>query len=377
MSAVGEVDRGGMWIHGDFTRAGWTAATIARASGDSMQNRGMSRLEVKIELPGWELVWFELEAAAIRGRRERRSPSGRGRRPRCAAAWTAAELGEDPTVAALRRLFRAAGTDPTHYRPSSEALLRRLLKGEELAPIHPLVDQNALSIELKVPACVLATGSFSFPVTLGAGRAGEILDSMRGPLDLAGKPFLADSEGPFGSPITDSHRVKVRPETRRAWLVAYLPEGGFVAGDVAARLDGILAEAPVAPARRLTPGRRRRGVVEWRRCLLSSSPAASASSCAGWPTPSSRSSTSARGALRGRPRPDRPRPRRPRADQAALRRQPGGEGGARRRDRGPPRLRRGRPGRPRSVFDRPQRDPEKRKIHLLGAEPEGRSGSES
>ena len=213
-----------------------------------MQNRRMSGApEVKIELPGWELAWFELEPTDDPAAAERLA----ARRAREAAAlrsrWTAAELGEDPTVAALRRLFRAAGTDPTRYRPSSEALLRRVLRGEELAPIHPLVDlNNALSIELKVPACVLATGSFSFPVTLGAGRAGEILDSMRGPLDLAGKPFLADSEGPFGSPITDSHRVKVRPETRRAWLVAYLPAGVVAPGAVDVRLDQILAEAPVA-----------------------------------------------------------------------------------------------------------------------------------
>lgn len=208
--------------------------------------------QVSIELPGWELVWLELEAtgdaaAAVRlaERRAREAERLRGR-------WTPAELGEDPVVAALRRLFRAAGTDPTRYRPSSEALLRRLLKGEELEPIHPLVDlNNALSVELKVPACVLAAGSFTFPVTLRAGRSGEVLDSMRGPLDLDGKPFLADREGPFGSPITDSHRVKCQPETRRAWLVAYLPAGRLAPGEVESGLAAILAEAPVA--RRLAP----------------------------------------------------------------------------------------------------------------------------
>ena len=200
-----------------------------------------------LELPGWELAWFELEtnddaaaAARLAGRRARIAAELRAR-------WTAAELGEDPIVTALRRLFRAAGTDPSRYRPSSEALLRRLLKGEELAPIHPLVDlNNALSVELGVPACVLAAGSFAFPVTLRAGRDGEVLDSMRGPLDGAGKVLLVDADGPFGSPITDSHRVKVRAETNRAWLVAYLPAGQLDADAVATRLDEILAEAPVA-----------------------------------------------------------------------------------------------------------------------------------
>jgi DNA/RNA-binding domain of Phe-tRNA-synthetase-like protein len=199
------------------------------------------------ELEDWTLSWHELEAtgdprsnAALAARRERVAGELRER-------WTAAELGSHPVVLAMRRRFKAAGTDPARYRPSSEALLRRLLKGEELRPIHPLVDlNNQLSIELAVPCCVLREGSFSFPVTLRAGRAGEVLDAMRGPLDLAGKPLLEDAAGPFGTPITDGHRVKVLAETTRCWLVAYLPAESVSAAEAAERLDEILAEAPVA-----------------------------------------------------------------------------------------------------------------------------------
>jgi DNA/RNA-binding domain of Phe-tRNA-synthetase-like protein len=205
----------------------------------------MSALESRLELPGWELFWVRLEVtsageAVLAARRARVAGE-------LAARWTPAELGEDPAVAALRRLFKAAGADPARYRPSSEALLRRLLKGEELPRIHPLVDlNNQLSIELKVPSCVMRDGAFDFPVTLRAGRSGEVLDSMRGPLELAGKPLLADAAGPFGTPITDSHRVKVLPETARGWLVAYLPAGVVAAAEASTCLDAILAEAPVA-----------------------------------------------------------------------------------------------------------------------------------
>jgi DNA/RNA-binding domain of Phe-tRNA-synthetase-like protein len=205
------------------------------------------QIEVRMELAGWTLAWTLLEATSDAGA----AAALAALRARGAAAlaqrWTPAALGEDPTVAALRRLFKAAGTDPGRYRPSSEALMRRILKGEQLAPIHPLVDlNNALSVELKVPACVLAEGSFAFPVTFRAGRAGEVLDSMRGPLDLEGKVLLADERGPFGTPITDSHRVKVTPETSRAWLVAYLPAATLDAAAAVAALDALLAEAPVA-----------------------------------------------------------------------------------------------------------------------------------
>ncbi|MCM2269510.1 MAG: phenylalanine--tRNA ligase beta subunit-related protein [Thermoanaerobaculia bacterium] len=199
----------------------------------------------RAELPGWELAWARLE---VTGGGEAELAARRARvAAELAARWTPAELGEDATVVALRRLFKAAGTDPARYRPSSEALLRRLLKGEALPAIHPLVDlNNQLSIELKVPSCVMRDGAFASPVTLRAGRAGEILDSLRGPLDLAGKPLLADVGGPFGTPITDSHRVKVLPETTAGWLVAYLPAGVVGGGEASERLDAILAEAPVA-----------------------------------------------------------------------------------------------------------------------------------
>ncbi len=179
---------------------------------------------VTSELPGWELVWFGLDTAgakteAVAACRARIATEAR-------AAVNLEKLGEDPVAAALRKLFRIAGCDPTRYRPSSEALLRRVLKGEELPAIHPLVDlNNCLSVSLKVPSCIVREGSIEPPVTFRAGRAGEVLDSMRGPLDLEGKPLLADAQGPFGTPITDGHRVKVLPETRRALLVAYLPEG--------------------------------------------------------------------------------------------------------------------------------------------------------
>ncbi len=197
------------------------------------------------ELPGWELAWFELDAttadaARVAACRKRVAAEAR-------AAASVETLGEDAVVAACRRLFRAAGCDPTRYRPSSEALLRRVLKGEELPAIHPLVDlNNCLSVALRVPSCVVRAEAVEPPVVFRAGRTGEVLDSMRGPLNLEGKPLLADSQGPFGTPITDGNRVKVLPETRRALLVAYLPPG-LVSADVAAEtLRRLGAEAGVA-----------------------------------------------------------------------------------------------------------------------------------
>jgi DNA/RNA-binding domain of Phe-tRNA-synthetase-like protein len=198
------------------------------------------------ELVGWELFWARLEARS--GQDEALAALRRQAGERARAEWGSAEsLAGDPTVAALRSLFRAAGCDPTRYRPSSEALLRRLLKGEELPAIHPLVDlNNALSVALAVPCCIVAEGSIAPPVTLRSGRPGESYESLRGPFNLEGKPLLADPQGPFGTPITDSQRVKVTGDTRGAWVVAYLPAGTPSADRTAKVLDDLLAAAAVA-----------------------------------------------------------------------------------------------------------------------------------
>lgn len=203
---------------------------------------------VHLELPGWDLFWVFLEV--VPGHDPELTALAALRREVAVGARTAfgAEgLVSDPVVGALRKLFRAAGCDPTRYRPSSEALLRRVVKGEELPAIHPLVDlNNCLSVELAVPSCVMAEGTIEPPVTLRAGRPGEGFESLRGPFNLEGKPLLADAAGPFGTPITDSERVKVTGGTTRAWLVAYLPSGVVAPATARTTLAGLLARAPVA-----------------------------------------------------------------------------------------------------------------------------------
>jgi arsenate reductase len=203
---------------------------------------------VRVELEGWELFWALLETggdrsglAALRGRvagsvRARFSETSR--------------ITEFPPIAALRVLFRAVGCDPTRYRPSSEALLRRLVKGAELPAIHPLVDlNNCLSAELGVPCCVMREGSFGSDLVFRAGVAGESYQSLRGPFSLEAKPLLVDEIGPVDAPITGSERVMVEPTTERAWLVAYLPRGVVEADSVWASLESLAPGAGVEARR--------------------------------------------------------------------------------------------------------------------------------
>lgn len=158
-----------------------------------------------------------------------------------------ASLANDPTVAALRKLFRAAGCDPTRYRPSSEALIRRILKGAELPAINSLVDiNNCLSLNLAVPCCVMAEEAVQPDFTFRSGLPGESYESLKGPFNLEGKPLLADALGPCDVPITGSQRVKIQGDTRTAILVAYLPRETVPAADAHEQLEILLKAAPAA-----------------------------------------------------------------------------------------------------------------------------------
>jgi DNA/RNA-binding domain of Phe-tRNA-synthetase-like protein len=211
-----------------------------------MSELGAPPFEVDVQLPGWSLFWAELELADEAQAAQDALASLRA----ATTAWARehfdrGKLAEEPTVAELRRLFRDAGTDPTRYRPASEALLRRVLKGDELPGIHPFVDlNNCLSLRLAVPCCVMAEGSFEPPMELRVGREGESYESLKGPFRLEGRPLLTDSGRPCDAPITGSERVKVRPDTRRVWLVAYLPAATLEPAEADRVLRELAGQAP-------------------------------------------------------------------------------------------------------------------------------------
>jgi DNA/RNA-binding domain of Phe-tRNA-synthetase-like protein len=62
-------------------------------------------------------------------------------------------VSEHPHIAAWRTVYSSFGAKPSKYQSSVEALLRRVLKDEELPSISPLVDlYNAISVRHLVPA---------------------------------------------------------------------------------------------------------------------------------------------------------------------------------------------------------------------------------
>lgn len=143
-----------------------------------------------------------------------------------AAAAEAAKMREAlqiPAIAATRNAYRALGKDPARYRPSSEALLRRLRKGEPLPALDPRVELGTLvSLETGFSIGVYDRDKLRPPILARPGRAGERYLAIGGiAFNLEGLPLLADRQGPFGSPTRDSARTALCPATRAILFVLY------------------------------------------------------------------------------------------------------------------------------------------------------------
>lgn len=145
-------------------------------------------------------------------------------------AYTLESLAEAETVRAVRSMFRAWGVDPSKYRPSSEALMRRVIQGKGLYHVSTVVDIGNLgSIETGWPYGIYDRSKLAPPVSLRHGADGEMYEGIgKRRWHLAGRPVLADSHGPFGSPISDSTRSMVTESTHDVLAVIYAPASASV-----------------------------------------------------------------------------------------------------------------------------------------------------
>jgi DNA/RNA-binding domain of Phe-tRNA-synthetase-like protein len=142
-----------------------------------------------------------------------------------------ASSGQVPGVEEARALYKGLGLDPTKARPSNEALLRRVLKAEPLYNVNTLVDAlNLCSLRAQLPFGLYDRDRLEPPLTLRRGREGEAYEGIRkGAVGVAGRPVLADAQGPFGNPSSDSARSSITLATTRALVVIYAPPALAVA----------------------------------------------------------------------------------------------------------------------------------------------------
>ena len=165
-------------------------------------------------------AWRTVEPVVVREGAADLEPPLRSAAERMRTAVESAEV-----TAAVRSMYRRVGIDPTKTRPSSEALLRRVRRGDALPRINSLVDViNWCSLESQLPFGLYDLDRIHGAVRLRLGQPGEEYQGIRkDAVHVAGRLTLADDVGPFGNPTSDSARTMVTPATTRALVVIFAP----------------------------------------------------------------------------------------------------------------------------------------------------------
>ncbi|RYM05775.1 hypothetical protein EWH99_05020 [Sporolactobacillus sp. THM7-7] len=123
-----------------------------------------------------------------------------------------------------RSVFKKAGTDPSRYRPSQEALLRRIKKNGRPPSVHSAVDlNNFFSVQYGIPLGIYDLDRLHEPIQVTIGTAKDQYDGLNGrTMHMENKIVSVDRDGAFGSPIVDSRRTCVTMKTVSTIQIIYL-----------------------------------------------------------------------------------------------------------------------------------------------------------
>ena len=137
------------------------------------------------------------------------------------AACRLEEVNKWAPIKATRTAYKLLGKDPNRYRPSAEALRRRILRELPLYRIDTLVDLiNLVSIRTGYSIGGFDADKIEGALTLGVGREGERYEGIgRGLLNIAGLPVYRDQVGGIGTPTSDEERTKISLETTSLLMI--------------------------------------------------------------------------------------------------------------------------------------------------------------
>lgn len=154
------------------------------------------------------------------------------------------DISKLPAISDTRKAYRAAGKDPARYRPSAEALLRRIVRGEHLYRINNVVDLlNLVSVSTGFSIGGYDAAKIVGDIQFGIGEIDEHYSGIgRGVLNIEGLPVFRDQNGAFGSPTSDSERCSVSNSTREFLMVIVDFGSGTLLQDAAAMAVKLLSE---------------------------------------------------------------------------------------------------------------------------------------
>ncbi|MBD1382330.1 B3/B4 domain-containing protein [Metabacillus arenae] len=133
-------------------------------------------------------------------------------------------INELPGIKIWRELFKKIGTDPNRYRPSNEALYRRIKKQQYIGTVHSAADlNNFFSLQYEIPLGIYDSDKLNGKIELRIGtETDHYLAINNREVNMQHKFVTADETGAFGSPFVDSKRTAVTLETKNAVQIIYL-----------------------------------------------------------------------------------------------------------------------------------------------------------
>lgn len=140
------------------------------------------------------------------------------------------DLSEQPItyyegVKEWRQVFKQIGADPTRFRPSHEALFRRLKQGKGLpsSDSSAIVLNNFFSLYYQMPIGLYDLEQVQGPVEVRTGKDTDEYEGLNGRINhMRGKITNVDHYGAFGSPMVDSKHSAVSSNTKHILQLLYL-----------------------------------------------------------------------------------------------------------------------------------------------------------
>ncbi len=152
-----------------------------------------------------ELLWCEIESFNKEFRKKNRVK----------------DVNKFTPILATRNTYKKLGKEPNRYRPSGEALRRRILKGMKLYKINTLVDAiNLISLKTGYSIGGFDATLIQGNLELGVGKKEEKFEAIaRGFLNIENLPVYRDSIGGIGTPTSDEERTKISNNTNKLLML--------------------------------------------------------------------------------------------------------------------------------------------------------------
>lgn len=140
---------------------------------------------------------------------------------RITSSYSLEEINKRPEIAATRKIYKSLGKDPNRYRPSAEALCRRIVRGIPIYKVSTLVDIiNIVSIRSGFSIGGFDIDKIQGNIELGIGTNEDEFEAIgRGLLNVEGLPLYRDEVGGIGTPTSDNERTKISKDTTRLLMI--------------------------------------------------------------------------------------------------------------------------------------------------------------